>query len=395
MSLDTERRPVVIGGHNIGQGTKMFVASLVPEFLGKDVPVIIHNPTGVDRRMWGLMQTGYRLARYPGPARWLFYGDARGKAGLVTQLSNREFLASLKGDEHIVSVHGAFGTGTDRSVTCGDVFPDPLAADAGTTVYVPLPATKGVLKEMGEPKKIEVAGFIVPKILQDHQRAAERQMKFAIGEPDSDDPLQIAFLTTGQFAHMSYLHDSILEDPLIGEWIRGRKAQLTVYTYNDVSHAKKVYAHADMLGLEPVLTTRYEPSNEHGVQVFYNHDSMQAVEDSILAASNSDIVVSELAERVGWTGSVPIIGLIPDRRNRKKVNNTEWARSLSLIGPEAELANFGKTVQDQLKNPGSRLRTHSEVVEYAQAEVTEVAAEQFELFNGAATIAERVLVSSG
>lgn len=210
MASNPENQQVILGGHYVGQGTSTFKYGLEQEFLSQQADVTVHNlRNGSPRAMatWMGIRAGYRLAPYVDSVRRKLYSDGQRQAGILTDYANRGFFSDLRGDEKIVAVHGLYGIGRNRHQVGGDVYPETFV-DGKTISYVTLPQTRELLEEKShkKPKAIEIVGFMVPSELQNLQRREERQKKFAMGEPTTEDPLRIAFMTTGQFNNMDYLH---------------------------------------------------------------------------------------------------------------------------------------------------------------------------------------------
>jgi len=398
MSSNPENAQVTIGGHFVGQGTSIFRYALESEFRDQGADVTIHNlrdGSPIAMTTWMAIREGYRVAPHNGLVRSALYSDGQRRAGALTTSANRGFFSGFTGDEKIVAVHGMYGIGRDRYLAGGDVYPETFV-DGRTTSYVTLPQTRDLLNEKSseKPKAIEVVGFMVPSQLRSEKRRADRQEKFALGEPTDDNPLRIAFMTTGQFNNMDYLHDTLMKDPLITRWIKEGRAQLDIYLWNSLTHALDTYSRAKIAGLKPVMREKYHPKFDegHGVQIFSNPFRVKAIEGAVQMGYANDILFSIAAEKMPWFSELPGIGLPIVAQNNKMAMNTQWAQEMGLIGPDSELASPGEVILDQLRSPQSRFRTQYERVADGNTKVAqEVGNQNFELFSAARQIPQRVL----
>ncbi len=307
---------VVVGLTNAGQGKRTFWHSIEPHLANSET-----NPNGVavqvigqedggllTRGVWTGIGSIYKHAGREGRFQdW--YGRKRvsgtkGSGGqMLTSLANRELVRVLPSDKPFLTLHGLWGKGADRFYAEGDVWPEVLAADPKTIAFVPLEETKSTLSEMGDTGEIVVAGFIVPNTLLDPERRRERLDKFSEAGPDPENPLRIAYLMTGQIAHMEPLHRNVLEDPIVRQWISEGRLKLDIYMWNGKKQSGEVYRHAKALGYDPTIVTKYRPDLTTGVQIFYNSDPDEAVSTSIAMANAADLIVTPLGERVGWSGN--------------------------------------------------------------------------------------------
>jgi hypothetical protein len=393
---------VAIFDPRVGGGKTAFAQMVAGELQRRDVDVKVFpfsKGNVVTRAVRLPLNAWYSKSGTPGALEKRFHSDEiRSADGIALRLLNREALHKARREgREIVSVSAIAGRGAPhRSSVMGDVPPEVSAADANTTAYVTLPEAETTLREKGSLSEVKVTGFLVPHILRenDQTRRNERLSKFEKGEPTADDPLRLTFMTTGQYQHIDYLKEHVLEDPLIQQWIKEGKVKMTIYMWKSKVKAYGVYKKAKELGLDTVLTSKYDPESEAGVQVFSRHDPVTATETSFQIANDADILLSVMGERVGWTRYVPTIALDPGEVNKNMIENTQWAQEVGLVGPQSELDNLGKIISDQLEDPHSRLRnyyTFGEAVTKAVA--GQVHDNSFDVFNGAGNIADALLLT--
>jgi hypothetical protein len=343
---------VLFGLTESGQGKATGAYTLYP-FLEK--PHIIKPSDGnlLTRTIWKLADRTYRQNGTPSSRQSRY--DARREEGIAEwklRIANRELLRVLKESERpFVSMHGLFGYGADRTVVEIDRKVESMIAAPRTRALVPLPETADELREIGRQRgikdqEIEVVGFLVPDVLKDEERKRRRQETLAQQAPTRDNPLRLAFMTTGQFAHQEIFTKHILGDKYVSDGIRNGTVSVDVYMWNSSEQAESIgHFVKDNLGLEATVNSEYAAHPSDVVQIFYNPDTQKAVECSMHMAAAADIVVSPIAERVGWTLEVPFIALPIVGSNRKMASNTEWVTSNGLAIPYDPRQTFGDVVR--------------------------------------------------
>jgi len=407
MQSGPEAKRFLIVNPDIGGGKTVFTQIISEELKdqGAEVEVFYFSRGNPITRLarFGLNEW-YKRSAKPGYLERKFHSDeVRAGNGRASKLLNHQALRKAAREKReIVSVSAIAARGAPyRSSVMGDVHPEISAADANTTAYVTLPEAEEALIKDDKIKDVKVTGFLVPPILreQDKKRGNERLDKFekyVDGEPTVDNPLRLTFMTTGQYQHLDYLKTHVLKDPIIQEWIQQGKVKLTVYMWKSKLKAYEVYKHAKNLKLDAELTSEYDPESEAGVQVFSHHNPIKATETSFQIVNDTDIVLSVMAERVGWTRYVPTIALDPGEVNNNMIENTQWARSPGLIGPQSEEENIGQTIREQLSDPYSRLRNYYSIGDAVRFYYTEVVGDKkFDVFNGANNIAAHLVSKTG
>jgi hypothetical protein len=360
-----QKTQLLLGVTPVGQGKRTFANILEPHLTTAGISTTRIGPENgnvLTRNVWARINDLYLAAGQPG---WIQnrYDAIRSNAGgegLLTRIANAELLDFLRTTNlPFLTVHGLWGKGAKRYFAEGDVHPEPLAADNTTTSFVPLPQTRDALKAKGTTGEIEVVGFMVPQQLDDAARVQKRIETLSQPEPTKERPLKLAFMMTGQLAHMDILQQQLLKNDKLVEWIKDGRAKLSVYLWTGQKEAEQVEKHGKRIGLNPLVTTTYQPYSEAidqsqtpGLQIFWNSNPDEAVQGSFAMAADADVIITPLGERIGWTGDVPVVALPSVGRNPKMEENLAWTRAKGLVGPDEELNDITTTLV------GDRIRTH-------------------------------------
>jgi hypothetical protein len=360
--------PFVLGLTETGQGKATGAATILPH-LG-EVPILRPSDGALPTRiLWnkahkqyemGPHKPNYDAMRTRGIPKWKLY------------VANVELVTALNDtDTYLLSMHGAFGYGAKRTVVEIDTKVEPAIAHRRTQALVPLPETADELRAIGRDRgikqDIEVIGFLVPEELKDPLRKQRRIETFSQKEPTKENPLRVAFMTTGQFAHQDILTFQMLHDPQISEWIKNGQMKLDIYMWNSNERAAEVAKIANYRNLQAIITQNYQPYAEYNTQVFHNDDPLTAVRGAIHMGFQADVVISALAERVGWSLEVPFISLPPVGSNTKMLANTYWAERFGLSTPYAEVeghGGFGGLLKSFFEHNGAKGRQHFDNAEW-------------------------------
>lgn len=260
-------------------------------------------------------------------------------------------------------MHGLFGYGARRDVVEIDTQIEPSIAAPRTRAFVPLPQTASQLLEISQAKgikdqEIEVVGFLVPDELKDIDRKKERMTTLSQKSPTVDRPVRLALMTTGQFLHQE-VFAKILQDESVQKGIKDRTIGIDVYMWNSKQKAADTAAITQALGYETDVNTTFNAESEYPVQIFYHPNTRIAVETSMLVGKRADIVVSALAERVGWALHVPFVGL-NGGGNQKMRSNLLWANKQGLAVPLHLDQPFGDLLTSFFDNGKNNIRRHTE-----------------------------------
>lgn len=369
----TSENQKFLGITRSGQGKLTGGVTVLP-FLEETQIITPSDGNFVTRALWRTAHGLYVANGIPGPHQARY--DAKRSEGIdgwKTQLVNRELVTRLdQTGAQLLSMHGLFGYGAERTVLEIDRIVEPSIAAPRTRALVPLPETALDLQTLGNNRgiigqEIAVVGFLVPEELKDDRRKLRRIETFSQEQPSRENPVRIAFMTTGQFGHQDILRNQILGDEVIRRWIHEGRMNLDIYMWNSKHHAKNIGNYAENLRLETRVTDHYLNDNAPGVQVFYNQDLMVAVRGSISMASEADIAVSAIAERVGWTLELPFVALPPVGTNRKMAGNLKWANENGLITSLPEGVLLSDKIIPFFDKNGILINQHYENAEKAKA----------------------------
>jgi hypothetical protein len=401
-----DKRGLLVAEPGIGQGKRKFALSTLPYLQDSGIPIArLETSDGnlLTRAEWEVVRTAYEMSGRPGGfQKWI--GDLR--AGMakpdvkdaetkkskfknavlqrLTEMLNHELLQVL-GDHEFLSFHGLTGKGAKKRYFAeGDaVHPEPSAVDNNTTIFAPTQTVADNLIRMGHPaEKIEITGLILPKSLKNPLRVEERIKTFSQDEPTTERPLTIAFMLTGQLAHMQELH-TLLSDPEVSKWIKEKRARVDVYLWNGKKQAHAVARYASLMGLNPKVDTKYNPDSKHGVQLYWNDEPDTAVITTFDMIETADFLVGPPTEYVGWFAGIPGYSLNALRGNRKMETNQQWLEQNKLVTPQSKGGSFGEILLAQFAPDGQPIINH-----YSQAH--KLFPEGVGL-NGAENIAQRMI----
>jgi hypothetical protein len=382
MKIESKVKIVVLDP-NIGQGKSTIKSAILDQLEkpsdgnpnGLDVQTITPDDGNMQTQMaWQVMRAGYQSL----PMQRLAQGQ-RGKGaqnGLnnwLLTLANREISTVLSGTAlPVLTMQGYMGLGLPRYFAEGDIHPDSAAIDEQTVYLLPHEDTRRQVEEHGKKygfvPRSELTGFIIPQELLSEDGKQRTIDVYKTGSPDSDNPLRIAFLMTGQLAHTQDLHSRVFGDEIVQQMVRDGRVIIDVYTWNNKKAAKRAEHVAQGFGLDAVTITEYDPaiqqdpSKRHGVQVFWNEDRQTAIGGKIAMAGMSHLLVHPPAEGAFWVTTKPTVFLDPVWANPKMEGNLNWLRHQNeiLLGPASGIAGLGETIETLYADGGSAVERHFE-----------------------------------
>lgn len=310
-------------------------------------------------------------------------------ASLNHELRSALSRAARAGDPFVfASAHGMYGPQDSMFFEIDAVAPERYAVGR-KLIFAPTPEVRDAyVEDLHHPaEQIATTGHILPEELVDadgRARGRERRITmFSREEPTTENPLRIAFMMTGQLAHMQDLR-TLLSDEMIGEWVKEGKAKIDVYLWNGKRQAQEIKQYAQTLGLDPQMTTQYDPDFQTGVQLFWNKDPDTAVEKKFAMAGRADYLIAPPAEYVGWFAAIPGDVLAPIGGNRKMETNREWLSAQHLI--DEEPGTFGQKIKRLFSTDGAPIESFYRESDRIAREVG---------LDGAKKIARRVLAQVG